>query len=97
MSFQVDKLDLELAWRRAKNDVHTGRVFMHTPFEELLVEASKEEWLQRLSDSIAAGYRPRSALKPTSRKVTEPFDPLLFFVSKTGSSTLPPWALFYRP
>ena len=62
MPFQVDKLDLELAWRRAKNDLHTGRVFVHLPFEELLIEANKEEWLQRLSDSIAAGYRPRSAL-----------------------------------
>ena len=62
MPFPVDKLDLELAWRRVKSDLQTGRVFVHSPFEVELIEANLDEWLARLRDKISAGYQPSSAV-----------------------------------
>jgi hypothetical protein len=62
MAFPVEKLDLELAWRRVKNDLQTGRVFVHTPYERELIEAGQPEWLADLQAKIASGYRPRSTL-----------------------------------
>jgi hypothetical protein len=62
MPFPVNKLEVELAWRRVKSDLQTGRVFVHNPFEVELVEANLGEWLDRLRDKIAAGYRPSSAV-----------------------------------
>jgi hypothetical protein len=60
MTSPVPKLDLELAWRRVKND--TGRVFVDTPYERQLVEADQVEWLAELQGKIAKGYRPHSAI-----------------------------------
>ena len=61
MPFPVDKLNLDLAWRRVKGDLQTRRVFVHSPFEVELVEANLNEWLDRLREKIAAGYQPSSA------------------------------------
>jgi hypothetical protein len=62
MVFPVEKLDLDLAWRRVKNDLQTGRVFVHTPYELQLVEGEQAEWLGQLQEKIARGYRPHSAV-----------------------------------
>lgn len=62
MPFPVETLDLELAWRRVKNDLAIGRVFVQSPYEVDLVEADEAEWLKRLEAKIAAGYRPHSAV-----------------------------------
>ena len=62
MDFPVEKLDLDLAWRRVKNDLQTGRVFVHTPYELQLIEVDQEQWLAHLQEKIALGYRPHSAV-----------------------------------
>lgn len=62
MAFAVEKLDHDLAWRRVKNDLQTGRVFVHTPYELQLVEAGQAEWQGQLQEKIASGYRPHSAI-----------------------------------
>jgi hypothetical protein len=62
MASLVSKLDLELAWRRVKNDLQNGRVFVHPPYEHELVDAGKEEWLNQLQSKIVGGYRPHSAV-----------------------------------
>jgi hypothetical protein len=62
MASLVDKLDLDLAWRRVKADVNDARSFVYYPLELELVEVDKESWLNQLRDKVAAGYRPHSAV-----------------------------------
>jgi hypothetical protein len=62
MPFQVDKLDLELAWRRVKDDHRSGRSFVNYPFEIELDEAARDNWLAGLRAKIAATYRPHSVV-----------------------------------
>ena len=54
--------DLPLAWRRTKADIQTNRVFVRTPYEIELVDENTDEWLRQLSEKVAAGYRPASAI-----------------------------------
>jgi hypothetical protein len=58
----LTRLDLELAWRRVKNDAQTERTFVQAPFEETLVQFDVEEWLAELRAKIGRGYQPRSAI-----------------------------------
>jgi hypothetical protein len=54
--------DLALAWRRTKADIQANRVFVRTPYEIELVDENTDEWLRQLSEKVAAGYRPASAI-----------------------------------
>ncbi|MDU3132917.1 MAG: reverse transcriptase domain-containing protein, partial [Bradyrhizobium sp.] len=62
MAFPVEKLDLELALKRVKSDLNTARSFIESPLEIELVDADQATWLSQLSEKIAAGYRPHSAV-----------------------------------
>lgn len=59
MPFPVEKLDLQLAWRRVKSDLQ-ARVFVRPPLEVELVEQAEAEWLEELRNKVAAGYNPHS-------------------------------------
>lgn len=62
MPFLIDLLDLDLAWRRTKSDLQSGRVFVHSPLEIELVEADLKPWLDRLRQKIQNSYQPESAV-----------------------------------
>jgi hypothetical protein len=62
MVFPVEKLDLELAWRRVKADLQAARSFVRSPLEIELVEAAKDDWLNQLREKITGGYRPHSTV-----------------------------------
>jgi hypothetical protein len=61
MKTVFDELDLDLAWRRTKNDLQNGRVFVHAPLETELVDADESRWLNDLRQKIQNGYQPSSA------------------------------------
>ncbi|MGZ5484143.1 MAG: reverse transcriptase domain-containing protein [Pyrinomonadaceae bacterium] len=51
-------LDLDLAWRRAKQD-QPKRIFVRHPYEVDLIETDVRSWLQRLSESLRTdAYHP---------------------------------------
>jgi hypothetical protein len=62
MPFEIEKLDLDLAWRRVKSDLQTGRTFVHSPLEIELIEAARVDWLDQLREKLRIGYRPHSPL-----------------------------------
>jgi hypothetical protein len=62
MPFPVEKLDLELAFRRVKSDLKTARSFIESPLEIDLVDTNQAAWLKQLSEKMAAGYGPHSAV-----------------------------------
>ncbi len=61
-TFPVEKLDLELAFRRIKADLRSDRYFVHSPIEIELAEIAFDDWLNQLRKKVAEGYRPHSAL-----------------------------------
>jgi hypothetical protein len=62
MPFTIEKLDLDLAWRRVRADLQAGRTFVHSPLEIELIDAAKDDWIGQLQEKIAIGYRPHSAV-----------------------------------
>jgi len=50
MPFAIEKLDLDLAWRRVKADLQAGRTFVHPPMEIELIDAARDDWLARLKE-----------------------------------------------
>lgn len=48
----LSSLDWELAWRRVKADIISGRVFAVRPFEVALIEVDLKGWLDSLADDV---------------------------------------------
>lgn len=53
------KLNLELAWKRIREDIKNDRVFIENPYEILLIEKDLDGWLNKLDEKLELGeYSP---------------------------------------
>lgn len=63
------QLDLDLAWKRVKDDIKKGRVFVETPYEIVLVEQDLPSWIKNIQEKLESDdYSPSPSVVCDSPK-----------------------------